>query len=202
MDELAALAGKDPVAFRQAHLAEERPAKSVQGRLRAVLDEATSKFGWDQLAKRRAPGTGVGVACGTEKGAFVATCADVEVDRESGKITVRRIVQAFECGAVINPDNLTAQNLGSIVMALGPALREEIRFEDGRVTTDAFSDYAVPRFADVPQIEVHLLNRTDLPSVGAGETPLITVAPAIANAVFQATGARLREMPMKLPKAV
>lgn len=202
MDELAVLAGKDPVAFRLAHLAQERPAKSVQARLRAVLEEATAKFGWANRAAKRESGTGVGVACGTEKGSYVATCAEVAVDRESGKIAVRRIVQAYECGAVINPDNLTAQNLGSIVMALGPALREEIRFEAGRITTDAFSDYPVPRFADLPDIEVHLLNRTDLPSVGAGETPLITVAPAIANAVYKATGTRLREMPMKLPKEV
>jgi isoquinoline 1-oxidoreductase len=202
MDELAELAGKDPLAFRLAHLAEERPAKSPQARVRAVLEEATSKFGWEQLAKRREPGTGVGVACGTEKGSYVATCAEVTVDPSAGKIVVRRIVQAYECGAVINPDNLAAQNQGSIVMALGPALREEIRFEDGRITTDAFSDYPVPRFADLPRIDVHLLNRPDLPSVGAGETPLITVAPAIANAVHHATGARLREMPMKLPKPV
>jgi isoquinoline 1-oxidoreductase len=102
----------------------------------------------------------------------------------------------------MNPDNLAAQNLGSIVMALGPALREEIRFENGRLSTDSFSDYGVPRCADVPEIEVHLVNRTDLPSVGAGETPLIAVAPAIANAVYQATGARMREMPMRAPKAV
>jgi isoquinoline 1-oxidoreductase len=202
MDELAALAGKDPLAFRLAHLAEERPAKSVQARLRAVLEEAAAKFGWADRAGKREPSVGIGIACGTEKASYVATCAEVAVDRESGKITVRRIVQAYECGAVINPDNLAAQNLGSIIMALGPALSEEIRFDEGRLTTDAFSDYAVPRVADVPEIEVHLMNRTDLPSVGAGETPLISVAPAIANAVFHATGTRVREMPMKLPKAV
>jgi isoquinoline 1-oxidoreductase len=202
MDELAALAGKDPLAFRLAHLAEERPAKSVQARLRAVLEEAAAKFGWADRAGKREPSVGIGIACGTEKASYVATCAEVAVDRESGKITVRRIVQAYECGAVINPDNLAAQNLGSIIMALGPVLSEEIRFDEGRLTTDAFSDYAVPRVADVPEIEVHLMNRTDLPSVGAGETPLISVAPAIANAVFHATGTRVREMPMKLPKAV
>jgi isoquinoline 1-oxidoreductase len=201
MDELAALAGQDPLAFRLAHLAEEQPAKSPQARLRAVLEEAARRFGWVDRGGKREPNVGVGLACGTEKGSYVATCAEVAVDRASGKIAVRRIVQAYECGAVINPDNLTAQNLGSIVMALGPALREEIRFEDGRILTDAFSDYPVPRFADVPEIEVHLLDRKDLPSAGAGETPLISVAPAIANAVYQVTGSRVREMPMKLTKS-
>jgi isoquinoline 1-oxidoreductase len=202
MDELAALAGQDPLGFRLAHLADEQPAKSPQARLRAVLEEAARRFGWALRGGKREPNVGVGLACGTEKGSYVATCAEVAVDRENGKIAVRRIVQAYECGAVINPDNLTAQNLGSIVMALGPALREEIRFEDGKVLTDAFSDYAVPRVADLPEIEVHLIDRKDLPSSGAGETPLISVAPAIANAVYQVTGSRMREMPMKLPKAV
>jgi CO/xanthine dehydrogenase Mo-binding subunit len=201
MDELAGLAGQDPLAFRLAHLSQEEPAKSPQARLRAVLEEAVRRFGWADRAGKREPNVGVGLACGTEKGSYVATCAEVAVDRENGKVTVRRIVQVFECGAVINPDNLTAQNLGSIAMALGPALREEIRFEDGKILTDAFSDYAVPRFADVPAVEVHLLDRKDLPSAGAGETPLISVAPAIANAVYQVTGARVREMPMKLPKS-
>jgi isoquinoline 1-oxidoreductase len=200
MDELAALAGQDPLAFRLAHLSQEQPAKSPQARLRAVLEESARQFGWADRGGKREPNVGVGLACGTEKGSYVATCAEVAVDRENGKIAVRRIVQAYECGAVINPDNLTAQNQGSVAMALGPALREEIRFEDGKVLTDAFSDYPVPRFADLPEIEVHLLDRKDLPSAGAGETPLISVAPAIANAVYQVTGSRVREMPMKLPK--
>jgi isoquinoline 1-oxidoreductase len=167
-----------------------------------VLEEAARRFGWEGRSGRREPNVGVGLACGTEKGSYVATCAEVAVARDGGRITVRRIVQAYECGAVMNPDNLTAQNLGSIVMALGPALREEIRFADGKVTTDAFSDYGVPRFMDLPEIEVHLLDRKDLPAVGAGETPLIAVAPAIANAVYQATGTRIREMPMRLPRTV
>jgi isoquinoline 1-oxidoreductase subunit beta len=87
---------------------------------------------------------------------------------------------------------------GCIVMGLGPALREEIRFEEGRISTNEFSGYHVPRVADLPKLDIHLLNRTDLPSVGAGETPIISVAPAIANAIHHATGRRLRAMPLKL----
>ncbi|HEY7119274.1 MAG TPA: molybdopterin cofactor-binding domain-containing protein [Tepidisphaeraceae bacterium] len=193
MDELAALARRDPLEFRLAHLANN-------ARLHAVLAEAANRFGWSERAKNKRQNIGVGLACGTEKGSYVATCAEVAIDPSDGKISVKRIVQTFECGAVINPANLTAQNQGAICMALGPALREEIRFENGRILTDAFSDYAVPRFADVPQVEVHLIDRKDLASAGAGETPLISVAPAIANAVHHATGHRLREMPLRLPK--
>ena len=189
MDELAALAGRDSLDFRLAHLAENP-------RLRATLEEAAKHFDWTSRVKDKRPGTGVGLACGTEKGSFVATCAEIVLEGDSFKVT--HVVQTFECGAVLNPANLRAQNEGSIVMALGPAMREEIRFRDGRVTTDAFSDYHVPRVADLPQIDVHLMDRRDVPAAGAGETPLIAVAPAIANALFQATGARCRQMPLRV----
>ena len=193
MDELAALAGRDALEFRLAHL--------ENARLRAVLEEAAKRFDWAGRSKKKQPDIGVGLACSIDKGSFVATCAEIAIDRANEKISVRHICQVFECGAILNPANLMTQNQGAIVMALGPALREEMRFEGGKMLTDAFSDYLVPRFADVPTIDVHLLDRPDLPSSGAGETPLITVAPAIANAVFHATGMRVREMPIRLPKA-
>jgi len=193
MDELATLAGKDPLEFRLAHL--DNP------RLRAVLEAAAKNFDWPTRSKNKQPNIGIGLACSIDKGSFVATCAQIAIDRENDKIKVTHISQAFECGKIVNPSNLTTQNLGAICMALGPALREEIRFENGKMLTDAFSDYLVPRFADVPTIDVQLLDRPDLQSSGAGETPLITVAPAIANAVFAATGTRVREMPIRLPKA-
>src|SRR5262249_16260037 len=98
-----------------------------------------------------------------------------------------------------NPGNLLSQVQGGIIMGLGPALREEMRFSQGKMQNARFNKYLVPRFSDVPELDVHLLNRPDLPSVGAGETPLIAVAPAIANAVFQATGTRIHEMPIRLP---
>ena len=193
MDELAAAAGTDALDFRLAHL--DNP------RLRAVLEEAAKRFGWRERVKRRQPDVGVGLACGTEKGSYVAACAEVAIDRKRGRIAVRRVCQVFECGAVINPDNLVSQVQGCILMGLGPALREAMRFEQGRMLNPAFSLYRVPRLSDVPELDVHLLNRPDLPSVGGGETPIIAIAPAIGNAVFHATGLRIREMPMRLPAA-
>jgi len=105
----------------------------------------------------------------------------------------------FECGAILNPDNLRSQVEGCIIMGLGPALREEMRFKDGVLETATFRRYRVPHFSDVPTIDVHLVNRPDLPSAGGGETPIIAVAPAIANAVYHATGTRVRQMPIRLP---
>ncbi|MEY2429141.1 MAG: isoquinoline 1-oxidoreductase subunit beta, partial [Verrucomicrobiota bacterium] len=113
---------------------------------------------------------------------------------------VRRICQVFECGAILNPDNLRKQVEGGIIMGLGPALREEMRFEKGEMLNASFRKYQVPRFDDVPELDVQLLDRPDLPSAGAGETPVIAVAPAIANAVFHATGERIRAMPIRLPE--
>jgi isoquinoline 1-oxidoreductase len=126
----------------------------------------------------------------------VATCAEVSVDRSSGKVQVVRLVTAFECGAVLNPDNLKNQVEGAVVMGLGGALFEAIRFADGKILNGSFSRYRVPRFSDIPIVETVLLDRKDLPSAGAGETPIVPVAPAIGNAIFQATGNRLRSLPM------
>jgi len=114
---------------------------------------------------------------------------------------VRSVCEVFECGAILNPDNLRAQVHGCIIMGMGPALREAMRFVDGKMRNASFAEYEVPRFSDVPELDIHLLNRPDLPSVGGGETPIIAIAPAIANAVFHATGERIREMPIRLPGA-
>ncbi|HEV2973347.1 MAG TPA: molybdopterin cofactor-binding domain-containing protein, partial [Pirellulales bacterium] len=191
MDELAAAAGRDPLEFRLAHLDDPR--------LRAVLEEATNRFDWPSSAKQKDPNIGVGLSCGTEKGSFVAACAEVKIDRERNRIAVTRVCQVFECGAIINPGNLLSQVQGAMIMGLGPALREEMRFEGGKMLNAAFSKYRVPRIDDLPELDIHLLNRPDLPSAGAGETPLIAIAPAIANAVSRATGQRVREMPIRLP---
>jgi isoquinoline 1-oxidoreductase len=128
----------------------------------------------------------------------VAACVEITIDRKQNRIVVRHVCEAFECGAILNPDNLRSQVEGAVIMGLGPVLREEMRFEGGKMKNASFYQYLVPRLSDVPQIEIHLLDRPDLPSVGAGETPIIAVAPAIANALFHATGERVHEMPIRL----
>src|SRR5207249_3181605 len=175
----------DPLAFRLKNLQDAR--------LRAVFEAAAQAFGW---GKTPAAGHGFGIAGGVEKGGYVATCAEVGVDRASGRFKVVRAVSAFECGAVVNPDHLKNQVEGALVMGLGGALFEAIQFENGQILNPRFSRYRVPRFSDVPALETVLLDRKDLPSAGAGETPIIAVAPAVGNAIFQASGLRLRSMPM------
>jgi isoquinoline 1-oxidoreductase len=192
MDELAAAVGADPLEFRLAHL--------EPGRLRDVLVEAARRFNWTERVKQKRKNVGVGLACGTEKGSYVAACVEVELDIDRKLIVPRHVCEVFECGAILNPDNLRAQVEGAIIMGLGPVLREEMRFEDGRMLNASFTDYQTPRLKDVPELDIHLLNRTDLPSAGGGETPIVAVAPAIGNAVFHATGVRLRELPMRFPE--
>ena len=188
MDELAAAAGTDPLAFRLAHIADPR--------LRAVLEIAAEKFSWYRRRKSTGSGVGVGLACGTEKGSYVAACVEVSMGTKQGRIDVQRVYQVFECGAIQNPANLRSQVHGCIIMGMGGALNEEMQFESGKIINASFKKYQVPRFKDVPEIAVHLLDRPDVPSAGGGETPIIAIAPAIANAVFNATGVRIRAMPM------
>jgi isoquinoline 1-oxidoreductase subunit beta len=189
MDELAAAAGADPLEFRLAHL--ENP------RLKAVLERAAREFGWAARRKRVRSDLGVGLACGTEKNSVVAACVEVRLDRAKGTIEVTEIGEAFECGPILNPANLLSQVQGCIVMALGGALTEELEFADGKILNPRFSRYRVPRFRDVPRIDVHLVENRDIPPAGGGETPIIATAPAIANAVFAASGVRLRSMPLR-----
>ena len=127
----------------------------------------------------------------------MATCCSLEVDPAAGTFKVTKIVSAFECGAIQNPANLKAQVDGCIIMGLGGALTEEMRFKEGKILNAKFSQYVVPRFKDVPEIKTILVNRTDLSSVGAGETPIVGIAPAIANALFHAAQVRIRSMPIR-----
>jgi isoquinoline 1-oxidoreductase len=133
---------------------------------------------------------------GYEKLGNIATYAEVSVDRKSGNLKVVRVVSAFECGAIVNPDNLRNQIEGSNVQGLGGALFETIEFENGKILNGRMSKYRIPRFSDVPALETVLLDRKDLPSAGAGECPMVGLAPAIANAIFHATGVRLRSLPL------
>jgi nicotinate dehydrogenase subunit B len=114
------------------------------------------------------------------------------------RIRILRVVEAFDCGAVVNPDHLKNQIQGAIAMAIGGALFEQMRFGDGQILNPRFSQYRVPRFSDMPEIEVVLVDRQDLPSAGAGETPIVGLAPAVGNAVFHLTGTRLRSLPLTL----
>jgi len=185
MDELAQAVKMDPLAFRLKNLKNER--------LRAVFEAAAKQFGW---GKTKNPGQGFGMGGGYEKLGNIATFAEVNVDSKSGDVKVVRVVSAFECGAVVNPDNLRNQIEGSNVQGLGGALFEAIEFENGKIRNGRLSQYRVPRFSDLPALETVLLDRKDIPSVGAGECPMIGLAPAIANAIFDATGTRLRALPL------
>ncbi len=188
MDELAAAANENPLSFRLRHLKNER--------LRNVLLAAAENFHWEERWKKHSPTTGVGLACGTEKGSVVACCAQVDLEPDNTYHVVQ-VSEAFECGPIHNPRNLQAQVKGAIIQGLGGAMREEMRFQNGKMVNAHFSQYSVPRFRDVPFIETTLLDRKDLPAVGAGETPIIGIAPAIANAIFHATGVRIRSMPIR-----
>jgi isoquinoline 1-oxidoreductase len=130
-----------------------------------------------------------------EKGGRIATAAEVRVDGD-GALHVDRLVAAFDCGAVVNPDNLANQVEGAVMMGLGGALFEAIDFAGGQIRNASLSRYRVPRLPDLPEVEVVLLDQPDQPSAGGGETPIIAVAPAIGNAIFSACGVRLRDMPL------
>ncbi len=188
MDELARAVKMDPLEFRLKNLKDDR--------LRAVLHAAAKAFGWG--SNKPAEGRGFGIACGTEKGGYLATCTEVSADAKSGAVKVLRAVSAFDCGAIVNPEHLKTQIEGAMVMGLGGGLFEAIEFDNGVLRNPRFSDYRVPRFSDAPRIEVVLIDRKDLPSAGAGESPIMGIAPAVGNAICDATGIRLRSMPMIL----
>ncbi|MCX6594086.1 MAG: molybdopterin-dependent oxidoreductase [Acidobacteria bacterium] len=186
MDELAHALGLEPAAFRLKN--------ATDPRLQAVINAATERFRWGRAKQR--PGQGFGMMAGFDKGGYVSACVEVTV--ANGRVRIDRIVQSFECGAIVNPDQLKNQVVGGTIMGIGGALFESIDFAGGRILNPRLSKYRVPRFSDVPEIDVVLVNRPDLPSAGAGETPIVAVAPAVANAIFDATGKRLRSLPLKL----
>ena len=191
MDALAHAAGLDPLAFRLGNLSNPR--------MRAVLQAAAEHFKWSGI--QSTPQRGYGIACGTDKGGYVATCAEISIDPASGKLHVVRVTQAWESGAIINPEGLRNQQMGAVVQGLGGALFEQIFFADGKILNPHFAQYRVPRFKDAPQIDVVLVDRKDLPSAGAGEIGLIGIAPAVGNAFFAATGNRLNHLPMAPKKS-
>lgn len=186
IDLIAAEAGIDPVTFRLNNLEDERMIN--------VLKAAADKFGWTPAkspSKR-----GIGVACGTDVGTCVATMAEVAVDEATGHIQVKRVVAVQDMGLVVNPEGATIQMEGCIAMGLGYALAEEVRFRGGAVLDTNFETYHLPRFSWIPEIETAILDHTDLAPAGGGEPAIITMGAVIANAVFDATGARLFTLPM------
>jgi nicotinate dehydrogenase subunit B len=186
MDELAQLAKAEPLEFRMRNL--------LDPRLRAVLEAGAKAFAWP--GKKVRSGQGFGVAAGNEKGGYVATFVEIMTNSNPREVRVVRVVNAYECGAIVNPDGLRNQVVGGVIQGLGGALFEEIEYGNGRIKNPHFSSYRLPRFRDIPAIEAVLIDRKDIPSAGAGETPLLGIAPAIGNAIFDATGIRLRSLPL------
>jgi isoquinoline 1-oxidoreductase len=194
MDLMAAKAGLDPLEFRVLNLKDERMKK--------VLAAAADKFGWKPA---KAPsGRGVGVACVNYLNTYVATMAEVGVEK-SGAVKVKRVVCAQDMGRVINPDGARAQIEGSVTMGLGYCLREEIHFRGGDVRDRNFDSYEIPRFSWLPMIETILVDNPGLEPQGGGEPPIVNMGAVVANAVFDATGARLNRLPItpaRLKKAL
>lgn len=186
IDELAHALGIDPLELRLSNVTDER--------LAAVLRAAADRASWGTATADAAHPTGLGIAAGLEKEGRVATCAQVRVIDE--ELEILRIVTAYDCGTVVNPATVESQIEGALVMGLGGALFEEVHFDSGRVLNASLRSYRVPRFGDVPPIEIVLIDRPEIPSAGAGETPIVAIAPAIANAIFAATGVRLRSLPL------
>ncbi|MEW5900717.1 MAG: molybdopterin cofactor-binding domain-containing protein [Acidobacteriota bacterium] len=186
MDIMAVKAGLDPLEFRLANLKDERMKK--------VLAAVADRFGWKPA---KAPtGRGFGVACVNYLGTYVATMAEVEVDRASGRVRVERVVCAQDMGEVINPDGAKAQMQGCITMGLGYCLAEEIHFKGGNILDRNFDSYEIPRFSWLPKIETILIDNPDLPAQGGGEPPIVNMGAVVANAVYDAVGARLFRLPL------
>ena len=185
IDVMAAQGGLDPLEFRLNNLTDVR--------MRRVLETAAKRFGWK--AGKAPTRRGVGVACGTYSNACNVTMAEVAVHQD-GRVQVKRVLIALDVGVQLNPDGLRQQAEGAVVMGMGYALSEQLRFKGGKVLNQNFDDYQIPRFSSLPEIEVVLVDNPQLNALGAGEPPIIAMGAALANAVFDATGKRLLELPM------
>jgi CO/xanthine dehydrogenase Mo-binding subunit len=192
LDEIAADLGVDPVEFRLRHAAEPRGAD--------CLKAAAEKAQW-QKRPSRAPAQsgniarGRGIAIARRAGAYAAAVAEVEVNKTSGQVAVKRIVCSHDCGLIVNPDGVKNQIEGNVLQGVSRALFEEVTFDANGVTSLDWQSYPILKFPDVPEIEIALINRPEMPALGAGEPSINPLAAAIGNAIFDATGARLREAP-------
>lgn len=180
VDELASLAGEDPVAFRLRNLEHARTKEAVE--------RAAERFGWGKGSRP------AGMACNLEKNAHMALF--VEIEMRGAEVRARRVVMAFDCGAALNPDHLKNEIEGAIIMGLGGALFEELRYDSRHVRNGSLGRYRVPRFSDAPAIEVILIDRREVTPAGAGESPITVIAPALAAAIYRVTGERRRSLPL------
>lgn len=179
-------AGADPIEFRLRHLNDPRMIR--------VLKAAAKRFGWKPAptpSKR-----GFGVACGIDAGTYVVAIAKVAVDSGTGEVNVERVLSAQDMGIVVNPQGARIQMEGCVTMGLGYALSEEMRFRNGKILDTNFHRYQIPRFSTVPKIETLLVEANDIPPQGGGEPAIVVMGGVIANAIHDATGARLERMPM------
>jgi CO/xanthine dehydrogenase Mo-binding subunit len=197
-DELAAAAGVDPVEFRRRHLTDPRAI--------AVLDAVARRAGWTPRTARPARASGTGSSALAGRGvayvqydrteAYVAAVCDVEVRPDTGVVRVRRVCVAHDCGLIVNPDGVRNQIEGNVIQAISRTLKEAVRFDTTRVTSLDWNGYPILRFNEIPNaIDIELIDQPNEPSVGAGEAATSPIAPAIANAIFDATGARIRDVP-------
>jgi CO/xanthine dehydrogenase Mo-binding subunit len=193
IDELAAAAGADPVDYRLRYLANPRE--------RAVLIVAAERVGWDAHPSPHTPSTepaqgrGVALARYENDQAIAACIAYVQVEKSTGAVWVRRIVVAHDCGLIVNLDGVKNQIEGNVIQSLSRALKEEVQFDERRITSVDWPTYPILTFSEVPEIDIVLINRPDQPALGAGEPATVTTAAAVANAIFDATGIRLRRIP-------
>ena len=193
VDEIAAELRIDPVQFRLMYLKND---KRLSDALRAVAE----KSGW---AERPSPAPaasgkilrGRGIAINQRGGSIPAAVAEVEVDTSTGGVRVTRVTMAFDCGLIINPDGVKNQIEGNVMQGVSRTLLEEVKFNETGVQSVDWLTYPVIRFQDVPDVQIHLINRPEMPATGAAEGPIVVVPAAIANAIFDATGVRLREIP-------
>ena len=193
LDELAAAAEVDPVEYRLRYLADPRE--------RVVLIAAAEKAGWKSRPSSRtnqtglAEGRGVAFARYENDQAIVACIAEVQVERDTGVVRVRRLVVSHDCGLIINPDGVKNQIEGNVIQSLSRTLKEEVQFDEQHITSVNWQTYPILTFSEVPEVDIVLINRPDQPALGAGEPATVTTAAAVANAIFDATGVRLRQTP-------
>jgi isoquinoline 1-oxidoreductase len=188
IDIMASAAGMDPLEFRLRNTSDER----MLGVLRTLADAA----GWESREEPNRNGKGRGMACGIDAETYVALSAEVTVDRDTGVISVDRVVCVQDMGVVVNPDGARMQMEGCIAMGLGYVFSEELRFEGGRILDQNFGTYEIARFSQMPEIETYFVKNDGLPPKGGGEPAIINMGGAVANALFDATGARVFRLPM------